>query len=103
MELKEKQKEIDSWIAEHGGYWPTLSIFARLVEEVGELGRELNHVYGMKKRKKEEKIKSIEDEIGDVLVTTMMLSNSLDIDLEDVFDKTLCKMNVRDSNRTKEK
>lgn len=101
MELKNKQKEVDDWIRQYGGYWPPLSMFARLVEETGELGRELNHVYGMKKRKEEEKIKEIEDEIGDILLTLMMISNSLKIDLEEVFDKTMLKVNARDKDRTK--
>ncbi len=101
MEIKTKQKEIDDWIQQYGGYWPPLSMFARLVEETGELGRELNHVYGMKKRKEEEKIKEIKDEIGDIFLTLIMISNSLKIDLEEVFDKTMLKVNARDKDRTK--
>jgi len=101
MGFKEKQKEVDDWILKYGGYWPPLSMFARLVEETGELGRELNHVYGMKKRKEEEQIKPIENEIGDILLTLIMISNFLKIDLEDVFDKTMYKINARDKDRTK--
>ena len=53
MELNSKQKEVDDWIKQYGGYWSPLSMFARLVEETGELGRKMNHVYGMKKRRGE--------------------------------------------------
>ncbi len=102
MSLKEKQKEIDDWIQQYGGYWSPLSIFARLVEETGELGRELNHVYGMKKRKESEKIKEIENEIGDILVSLMMMANSFEIDLDKTFEKTMEKINSRDKDRTKE-
>ena len=42
MEFKGKQKEVDDWISEHGGYWPPLSMLARLMEECGELSREIN-------------------------------------------------------------
>jgi NTP pyrophosphatase (non-canonical NTP hydrolase) len=77
-------------------------MFARLVEETGELGRELNHVYGMKKRKENENIKEIKDEIGDILLTLIMISNSLKIDLDEVFEKTMQKINSRDKDRTKE-
>lgn len=101
MELSEIQKEVREWISQYGGYWPPLSMFARLVEETGELGRELNHVYGVKRRKEGEKIKEIGDEIGDVLLTLIMISDSLEIDLEKVFDKTMQKINVRDKDRTK--
>ncbi|TME20474.1 MAG: nucleotide pyrophosphohydrolase, partial [Chloroflexi bacterium] len=31
---------------QRGGYWSPLSQYARLVEEVGELGRELNFQFG---------------------------------------------------------
>ena len=101
MGLKNKQKEVDEWIQQYGGYWPPLSMFARLVEETGELGRELNHVFGMKKRKEEEKIKEIEDEIGDIFLTLIMISNFLKIDMEKVFEKTMYKINARDKDRTK--
>ena len=97
----DKQKEVDEWIQQYGGYWPPLSMFARLVEETGELGRELNHVFGMKKRKEEEKIKEIEDEIGDIFLTLIMISNFLKIDMEKVFEKTMYKINARDKDRTK--
>jgi len=101
MELSKIQKEVHEWTSQYGGYWPPLSMFARLVEETGELGRELNHVYGMKKRKEEEKIKEIKDEIGDILLTLIMISDSLKINLEEVFDKTMQKINSRDKDRTK--
>ncbi|OYT32750.1 nucleotide pyrophosphohydrolase [Candidatus Woesearchaeota archaeon] len=100
MDLSSIQKEVDEWVGKHGGYWPPLSMFARLVEETGELGRELNHVFGVKKRKQEEKIKEISDEIGDVFLTLVLLSNSLNLDLEKIFDKTMEKVKVRDNDRT---
>lgn len=102
MELSRIQKEVNEWISQYGGYWPPLSMFARFVEETGELGRELNHVYGMKKRKEGEKIKEIEDEIGDLFLTLVMIADSLKIDLEKVFDKTMQKIDSRDKDRTKE-
>ena len=51
MEIKEMQKDVDNWISKYGGYWPPLSMLARLMEETGELAREMNHTYGTKKRK----------------------------------------------------
>ncbi|TMD67270.1 MAG: hypothetical protein E6I84_03880, partial [Chloroflexi bacterium] len=35
------QAFVDAWIKQRGGYWSPLSQYARLAEEVGELGREL--------------------------------------------------------------
>ena len=54
-----------------------------------------------KKELEEERIKEIGDEIGDVLLTIIMISDSLEIDLENVFDKTMQKINSRDKDRTK--
>ncbi len=51
MPLKEAQKQVDGWISQYKeGYWSPFEILARLIEEVGELGREINHAYGHKKR-----------------------------------------------------
>ncbi|NOQ38345.1 nucleotide pyrophosphohydrolase [archaeon] len=93
--MKEKQKEVDDWISEHGGYWPPLSMFARLMEEVGEFSREINLVYGMKKRKSEERIKSMEDEMGDVLFVLMCFGNYFKMDLDKVFSDTMEKVGGR--------
>lgn len=96
------QKEVDDFISAHGGYWPPLSMLARLMEEAGELAREMNHVYGMKKRKPEDKIKSIEGEMGDILVNLICMANDMDIDLDEAFRKTMDKVNVRDTDRVKD-
>ena len=53
--LVELQQRVDAWIGQfEEGYWPPLSMLARLTEEVGELAREINHLYGHKPKKKEE-------------------------------------------------
>ena len=43
-------------------------MIARLTEELGELSREVQHVYGMKKKKSSEAIHSLEEETGDLLL-----------------------------------
>jgi len=41
--LKSIQKAVDDWISQfEEGYWPPLSMLAAVVEETGELARELN-------------------------------------------------------------
>ena len=59
---------------------------ARLTEEVGELAREVNHTYG-EKQKASEPVNSVAEELGDVLFVTMIMANSLNIDLTEVFEK----------------
>ena len=56
MELREAQRRVDEWISQfEEGYWSPLVNLARLTEEVGELARELNHRYGTKPKKREER------------------------------------------------
>jgi len=95
------QKEIHEWISQYGDYWPPLSMMARFTEETGELAREINHAYGTKKRKPEEQIKSIQSEMGDLLITLFCIANSLNIDMNEVYKETMNKLDKRDRDRTK--
>ena len=100
MEIKEIQKIVDDWIGENtNGYWKPNNMMLRLMEEVGELAREVNHKYGEKPPKPEEKDKDIGDEVADVLFTLICLVNSLDINLEESFKKVIEKYKSRDANR----
>lgn len=100
MQLAEVQKQIDAWIGLfEEGYFPPLSNLARLMEEVGELSRALNHRYGAKKPKTHESDGNIEEELGDILFTVAVLANSLEIDLSTVMTATLQKVIHRDSTR----
>ena len=93
--LPELQALLDRWIKEHGRYWAPLSQYARLAEEVGELGRELNFSYGDKPRKQKDAGGAIADELGDVLFVTMLLANDLGIDLHEALLATLKKYEAR--------
>ena len=104
MSLKSKQKEVDAWIKQYSvPYWQPHEILARLTEEVGELAREINHLYGPKKKKADEDKKEMEDEIGDIIFTLCCLANSKGIDLDKAFERTMQKCYSRDSNRFKRK
>lgn len=47
--LKEVQQIVDDWIMQVGkGYWTPHEMLARLMEEVGETARLVNHLYGSK-------------------------------------------------------
>jgi NTP pyrophosphatase (non-canonical NTP hydrolase) len=93
--LPELQAVLDQWIKEHGRYWSPLSQYARLAEEVGELGRELNFRYGDKPRLQKDAEGDVADELGDVLFVTMLLANDLGVDLEDTLLATLKKYEDR--------
>lgn len=91
MEIKDAQKDVDERIKEYGGYWEPLSMFARLAEEVGELGRAINIKYGGKRKKHDNDGKELEEEASDVLFTLLAICNTLNIDLETEFNRKNAK------------
>lgn len=100
MEISELQRQIDQWIGQfEEGYWPPLVNLARLVEEVGELSREINHAHGPKRKKSSEAEGRIEEELGDILFSVATLANSLGIDLDRAAAQTLRKVIDRDTSR----
>jgi len=86
---------IDAWIKRRGHYWSPLSQYARLAEEVGELGRELNFRFGDKPRTPKDASGSLTDELGDVLFIVVLLANDLGIDLLTALSATLRKYEGR--------
>ncbi len=45
MALKDLQKDVETWVSQYKiGYWKPHEIYARLGEEIGEVGREINHI-----------------------------------------------------------
>ena len=100
MELKEAQAQVDAWITSfEEGYWPPLAILARLVEEVGELSRELNHLHGSKPKRDDEPEADLALEIGDVLFVLVCLANQQGIELDRAFEGVLAKYRARDVDR----
>jgi NTP pyrophosphatase (non-canonical NTP hydrolase) len=93
--LPEVQAFVDAWIKRRGSYWSPLSQYARLAEEVGELGRELNFRFGDKPRAAKDAAGSISDELGDVLFIVILLANYLGIDLATALSATLEKYDRR--------
>lgn len=86
--MKKYQKEVDDWVSQYKiGYWKPLEIMARLTEEVGEVARELNHLFGPKTKKAKEDTVELEEELSDVIFTVFCLANSLNLDLDRGFKK----------------
>jgi NTP pyrophosphatase (non-canonical NTP hydrolase) len=104
MSLKQNQKDVDSWISQYKlGYFKPLEILARLTEEVGEVARELNHMYGPKKKKASEASAHLDEELADVIYTVVCLANSQKIDLDKAWRKVMKKLYTRDKDRWEKK
>lgn len=100
--MKKYQKEINDWFKKNKWeYFSPLSILARLFEESGEFARLVNHLYGDKKKRKDEKDQDLEDEIGDILYTLICFANSQNLDLDKAIKKSLDKVKNRDKDRYK--
>lgn len=96
MHLRRLQEEVARWIENApGGYWPPLANLARLVEEAGELARALNTTYGPKTLKPGERPPVLEEEMGDLLFTLLILANQTGVDLETAFAGTLERYDAR--------
>lgn len=102
--MNKHQRKIDKWFRHNKWeYWPPLSILARLFEECGEFARLVNHLYGDKRKKQNEKLQNLEEEIGDIIYTLACFANSQNINLDHAIEKSLRKVILRDKNRFNKK
>ncbi|MDH5591209.1 MAG: nucleotide pyrophosphohydrolase [Gemmatimonadota bacterium] len=100
MELKTAQDRVHEWISQfEEGYWPPLTNLARLIEEVGELAREMNHRFGHKTKKPDEPEQDLALELADVLFVLLVIANQQGIDLGESLERVLEKYRVRDGER----
>ncbi|MHA1777334.1 MAG: hypothetical protein DRO88_09065 [Promethearchaeia archaeon] len=120
LRLSELQKQIHEIIMEFGGYWDPLVMLAAVVEEVGELSREITHFTGIKPKKTSEfhksgifqnslvshdsldyhqSITALSEELGDTMFSLICIANYYKIDLEKIMPQILLKYKNRDKNR----
>jgi len=105
MSLKNFQEDVDKWTGQFDPqYWPPYEIMTRMIEEVGELGREINHLYGTKKKKEAEAKKNLGQELTDIIFTVVCMANSHKIDLEKEWKESMDEKHYgRDQKRFKKK
>jgi len=97
--LQDIQRIIHDWINKHGGYWSPLAMLSAVIEEVGELAKEINHLEGYKQKKnKDEKIK-VGEELADILYAVVCIANYYKIDLNTELKNVIDKYSERDSKR----
>lgn len=100
MKISEAQHAVDRYIGQFAeGYWPPLTNLARLMEEVGELARELNHRFGHKTKKPGEPEQDLALELADIMFVVIAIANEQKVDLEEAFGRVLDKYEVRDADR----
>jgi len=102
MTFEEAQKEVDSWIRDHGvRYFSELTNTVLLMEEVGELARIIARKFGEQSFKDNESADGLSDEMADVLFVLICLANQTGVSLYEAFEKNIEKKTQRDSQRHK--
>lgn len=102
--LNQIQGEIDKWANQFTKpYFEPLSRMAAMTEEVGEVARVINRMYGDKKSKDGENLKDLEEELGDLLFTLVCMANAEKIDLLTAYERKMDKVLKRDNNRFERK
>ncbi|HOZ88979.1 MAG TPA: nucleotide pyrophosphohydrolase [Bacilli bacterium] len=100
LTLNQVQAEVDAWASQFTTpYFAPLSRMAAMTEEVGEVARVINNMYGDKKKKDEENEKNLVEELGDLLFTLICMANAEGINLNEAFAQKMNKVTNRDSNR----
>lgn len=100
MSFAGPQRDVHDWISQfEEGYWQPLSMLARITEEVGELAREINHRWGEKPKKPDERAADIDVEIADTIFVLLSLANALGIDMDEAWEKMMTKYRTRDADR----
>ena len=92
--------DVDATILALGGYWPPLANLARLVEECGELARGVNTRFGPKPLKPGEAVPDLEEELGDMLYTSLVLAHSLGVDAETALRRAIATARRRSAPPT---
>jgi len=105
MSLSDYQQQVDTALQPLAKpYWDPLSQLARLTEEVGELARILNHLYGDKPKKPNDELAEMADEIADIIFCVLALANSQGItNLDDAMKRAINKLDERDHDRYERK
>lgn len=106
--LKQAQEKVDEWIKTVGvRYFNELTNLGILMEEVGELSRQMVRVYGEQSFKESDKKAltpgeagdRIADEMADVLWVLICLANQTGVNLTEALHKNFEKKNTRDADR----
>jgi NTP pyrophosphatase (non-canonical NTP hydrolase) len=97
MDIKEAQKQsyqiIEDWCKKNNRKHNSETVFLHLVEEVGELSREINHKKSNWRQDFDKK--RLEEELADVLDKVFILAIDYGVDLEQAFSDKIKKLRKR--------
>ncbi len=74
-------------------------MLSAIIEEVGELAKEINHLEGYKPKKIKTEDEKIGEELADILYALICIANYYKIDLNHELNNVIDKFSTRDLNR----
>lgn len=100
MSFEEYQKQTSEWTSQFTPqYWEPHQILGQMQEELGEIARILNRVYGPKPPKEGEGISDLGSELGDLLFAVVCMANREGINLDAAWQQSMEKKTRRDRDR----
>ncbi len=100
LTLSQLQQHVDQWIQSVGvRYFSELTNLAQLVEEVGELARQLSRQFGDQSFKSGEVQSDLAAEVADVLFVLVCIANQTGVDLTSAILKRIDEKTTRDRAR----
>ena len=99
--LDKIQQSVDEWVQQNGGYWSPLGMLAAILEELGEISRELLHSTSIKPKKENDPPQSLETELGDLFFAVICMANAYGISLDTAIANSIKKYVKRDAHRFK--
>ena len=100
MTIQEYQQAVDKWVKTYGvRYFSELTNLGILMEELGEVARDMTRTYGEQSFKNRKTDADLADELADVLFVTVCIANQTGIDLTAALEKNLEKKRKRDKER----
>lgn len=99
LSLEGLQKLVGAWLeSQPDGTWSPLANLARLTEEVGEVARDINVLFGPKQVKRGERAPDHEhlgDELADVILAAVLVAASTGTDLQAAVERALERLAAR--------
>jgi len=100
LTIAKYQADVDRWVKTYGvRYFSELTNLGILMEEVGEAARIMTRTYGDQSFKAGENVRSLADELADILFVVVCIANQNGIDLTTAIEKNMQKKSDRDANR----
>jgi len=90
---KQAFRIIDDWNRKNGMKHNKETVFPHLIEEVGELAKEINH--GILPWRSQFKKEKLDEEYIDVLIQLLIFAEDQDINIEEAFKMKIAKLRER--------